>query len=319
MSDYNEYFSCKNCNLRDRHEIAQEYYVQFMRDLDSMFKWGGEIPDTIPTYILESYLLNIGWCGIGEAVKDGKKGLYCFFGGLGLTPDEYYQPTAIILANPVLGSKTYTIGKDVVWARNDSYHLGLRDIVSRYSHLLADNEISINIAQVTSRIPFVMTADTDNEIESAKAFLDDAEKGKLGIVKNSSFNKGITPFPTESASAGNYLKALIELHQYLKAQRNISVGIDSAFNMKRERQNTAEVESNMPQLLPIADEMLKFRKQICEDVKEMFGLEWTVEFNSAWMLEHKHQELEVEFIEYEMENPEDNSNQLENEGGEVDE
>lgn len=317
MPDYDELFTCKKCNLRDRHEIAGEYYLQFMRDLDSMFKWGG-LPETIPSYILERYLLNIGWCGIGEAYKAGKKGLYCFFGGLGLTPDEYYQPTAIILANPVLGSKTYTIGKDVVWARNDSYHLGLRDIVSRYSHLLAANDISINIAQVTSRIPFVMNADTDNEVESAKAFIDDAENGKIGIVKSSAFNKGITPYPTESASAGNYLKALIELHQYLKAQRNIAVGISSAFNMKRERQNTAEVKSNEPELLPIADEMLKFRKQICEDVKEMFGLEWTVEFNSAWLLEHKQQEMEVKLME-------EDSNQLESDdnpddkGGEQDE
>lgn len=305
--------TCKVCELRDRHTIANEFYIQFMRNLDSMFKWKG-LPKTIPAYILERYLMNNGWCGIGKAKTKllGKKSLYCFFGGLGSYPNEYYEPTQIIMANPVLGSKTYTIGEDVVWAKNDAYHLGLRDVVSRYSHLLADNDISINIAQVTSRIPFLLTAETDTEIESAKQFLKDAEAGKLGIIKSLAFNKGVTPYPTQSTSSGDYLKALIELHQYLKAQRNIDVGIDSAFNMKRERQNEAEVQSNMPQLLPLADEMLKFRKQICRDVKELFDEDWDVEFNSAWKLENKQQELQVEILQHQIDNPTDSS-QLEDE------
>lgn len=309
---------CPECDLRDRHSIAREYYDMMVNRLDSMFKWDiGEDEKTIPISVMERYLKLIGWCGIGKApennqLKKNKDGLYCFFGGLGLTPDEYYRPTAIILANPILGSKTYTIGEDVVWGKNDSLYRGLSQHIARYAHLLAANDISINVAQVNSRIPFILTGETESDIKSAEKFIADIEKGKTGVVKTKNFNNGFDPKITADASAGNYLKALIELHQYLKAQWSLDIGISSNFNMKRERQNTAEVESNAPYLLPLVDEMLKFRKQLCDDVNEMFDRKWSVELDSAWALENMTQELQVENMK-----KVDESNQLDTEVEEV--
>lgn len=298
-----DFFICPECDLRSRHDIAQDYYKQMVNRLDSMFKWTG-LPETIPEHILERYLKLNGWCGIGYAPETTS--LYCFYGGLGLKPDAYYQPTAIILANPVLGSKTYTIGEDVVWAKNDSMYTGLSQHIARYAHLLASNDVSINIAQVTSRIPFVLTAETENEKKSAEAFIKAAEDGRIGIIKSSAFNNGVEPKQTADASSGNYLKALIELHQYLKAQWSLDIGISSNFNMKRERQNTAEVESNAPYLLPLVDDMLKYRKIICDEVHKMFPEQnWTVELNSAWALEKQTQELQVEALK---EHPDESRN-----------
>ena len=291
--------NCPQCELRDRHTIAQEYFLNFLNRMDSMFKYSG-LPPTIPPHILNRYLFVNGWCGIGKAPKDAKKHageLVCFLGGLGETPDLYHQPTAIIMANPVLGSKSYEIGTDCVWAKNDSCNKGIAHILSRYSHLLADNDISINIAQITTRIPFVMTAETASEVESAREYISQAEKGKIGIVKSTGLNKGLTPQPTISDSSGGYIKSLIELHQYLKAQCNNDLGIGSNFNMKRERMSTAEVENNSPYLLPLVDEMLKFRQIMCDEVNSMFDTEWSVELDSAWELEDKQQTLEVANME----------------------
>ena len=301
MSD-NQLFSCPECDLRDRHSIAKDYYIQFLNRTDSMFRWRGKSIDvTIPQYILERYLKVNGWCGIGlapETAKNHAGELVCFFGGLGQEPDMYYQPTHIILANPVLGSKDYEIGKDVVWAKNDSCARGISQLLSRYSHLLAANDISINIAQVTTRMPFILTAETESEKESAERFIKQAEEGKLGIIKTSSFNNGVEPKPTVDASGNNTIKALIELHQYLKAGFYNDLGVGSNFNMKRERMSQAEVENNSPALLPLVDEMLKFRKRICDEVNEMFpGEEWAVELDSAWELEDKKQTAEVESMQ----------------------
>lgn len=296
-----ETIKCPDCDLRNRHSIAQEYYAQFINRLDTMFRWTG-LPDTIPQHILERYLKINGWCGIALATvqSTGKEGLYCFFGGLGAKPDEYYQPTEIILANPILGSKSYKIGEDVVWAKNDSLYRGISEMIARYSHLLAANDISINIAQVTTRMPFTMVAETESEIKSAEKYIKEVEEGHLGIVKSANFNNGIDIKSAETGSSGNYVKALIELHQYLKAQFSNDIGIGSNFNMKRERMSQAEVESNSPYLLPLVDEMLKFRQQICEDVHAMFPEQnWTVELDSAWKLEDETQSLEVEAMKVE--------------------
>lgn len=290
--------SCPMCNLRDKHTIAQEYYLNFINRLDSMFKYEG-LPETIPQYILERYLKLNGWAGIGLAPETSKyKGeLVCFFGGLGNAPDLYYQPTQIILANPILGSKDYTIGTDVVWAKNDSLALGLSHILSRYAHLLADNDISINVAQITTRAPFVITGESESDVESAKQFVTDLENGKIGVMKSSIFNKGLTPIPLMSDSSAGLIKSLIELHQYLKAQFSNDIGIGSNFNMKRERLNTAEVESNSPYLLPLVDEMLKFRQIMCDEVNSMFGTNWSVSLDSAWELEDTRQTLESRELE----------------------
>lgn len=298
---------CISCDLRDRHSIAQEYYANYIIRLDSMFEWKG-LPDTIPEFILERYLKLNGWCGIGYAPEGSQKqGLFCFFGGLGATPDEYYQPTEIILANPVLGSKSYTIGKDVVWAKNDSLGYGVSRLLSRYSHLLAANDISINIAQVTSRIPFVITAEDGAGIESAKQFIKDAEDGRIGHIVDDSWFKehGVNVLPTSNSNSGNYLKALIELHQYLKAQCSNDLGIGSNYNMKRERLTQVEAENSTPYLLPLVDEMLKFRKKICEEVNAMFDQNWSVELSGAWKLEQESQKQAVEDTPVELEEGEE--------------
>lgn len=329
---YPQLTTCPDCDLRDRHSIAQDYYIQFLNRLDSMFHWTG-LPDTIPERILERYLKTIGWCGIAyidelpSSQLERPAGLYCFFGGLGSTPDEYYQPTQIIMANPVLGSRSWNIGVDCVWAKNDSMASGISPILSRYAHLIAANDISINIAQVTTRMPFALTAETNNDYESAKEYIKQAEEGKLAIIRTSAFNKGVEPKPTVDSSTSNYLKALIELHQYLKAQFANDIGIGSNYNMKRERLSEAEAELNNPYLLPLADEMLKFRKQICDDVNAMFGTNWSVDFNSAWKLEGLKQDLQVEVLKAEADDTdsilesgaEDESSQLETEEGEPEE
>lgn len=298
---------CISCDLRDRHSIAQEYYANYIIRLDSMFEWKG-LPDTIPEFILERYLKLNGWCGIGYAPEGSQKqGLFCFFGGLGATPDEYYQPTEIILANPVLGSKSYTIGKDVVWAKNDSLAYGVSRLLSRYSHLLAANDISINIAQVTSRIPFVITAEDGAGIESANQFIKDAEDGRIGHIVDDSWFKehGVNVLPTSNSNSGNYLKALIELHQYLKAQCSNDLGIGSNYNMKRERLTQVEAENSTPYLLPLVDEMLKFRKKICEEVNAMFDQNWSVELSGAWKLEQESQKQAVDETPVELEEGEE--------------
>lgn len=305
--------ACPHCELRDKHTIAQEYYINLLNRMDRMFKYEG-LPDTIPDYILNRYLFVNGWCGIGRApltAQEHAGELVCFFGGLGAKPDLYYQPTKIILANPVLGTKEYTIGEDVVWAKNDNCTQGISHILSRYAHLLAENDISINIAQVTTRMPFVLTAETEAEKLSAEEFIKQAEQGKVGIVKSSiSMNNGFRSLTTTGDSSGNYIKALIELHQYLKAQCNNDLGIGSNFNMKRERMSVAEVENNSPYLLPLVDEMLHFREKMCEEVNAMFGTNWSVSLDSAWELEDTQQTLEVENL--------DNSSQLENERSDED-
>jgi hypothetical protein len=62
--------------------------------------------------------------------------------------------------------------------------------------------------------------------------------------------------------------------------------------MKRESINSDEAQLNDDALLPLIDDMFKCRKQLCEDVRNMYGEEWEVSYSSAW--EDNAQELAAE-------------------------
>lgn len=83
-------------------------------------------------------------------------------------------------------------------------------------------------------------------------------------------------------SAGTDLTDLIELEQYLKASMYNEIGLNSNFNMKRERLTTAEVSMNTDNLYPLVDDMLALRREMVDNMNKMYGLSVEVEFNSSW-------------------------------------
>ena len=108
---------------------------------------------------------------------DGKH--YVFYGGLGGIPNEYYLPTEAIVVNPFLKyNARLEIDKDCVVMWNDSMHTPINDLNERYATLIAENEISLRVATVWARVPVVLNATTDEDKESADAYLKDVENGK---------------------------------------------------------------------------------------------------------------------------------------------
>jgi len=202
-------------------------------------------------------------------------------GNAGGEYDEYYQPTKYTVANPYLGiSKTYTIGEDCVYCKNDYEGIGLTPLISRYSGLMTENLLSIRIASINMRMMSLLSAPDDNTLQSTKQYLKDLEEGKLGVVGDSPFFEGVKVQPTNSSK--DYMIQYIELYQYLKASLYNELGINANFNMKREALSSAEVALNDDALMPLIDDMLKQRRAMCDALNTMFGLDVSVDFGSSW-------------------------------------
>src|SRR5690625_2449226 len=115
----------------DKQKVFEHYCKYMFTRTQSMFVYKG-LPDTIPVQWLEQYLQSNGSCCIAEV--EGK--LYALLGNAGGEYDEYYQPTKYVVANPWLNlSKTFTIGEDCVFCRNDYDALGLNPLICRYAGL----------------------------------------------------------------------------------------------------------------------------------------------------------------------------------------
>lgn len=277
---------------------ALQYRINYMlARLRSMFKYSG-LPETIPERMLELYLLNNGHCVITK-VKDQ---LYAFFGGFGGELDEYYRPTIYTVANPYLQYfENLRIGSDCVLCGNDSAYQGLLPMLEQYGTAMIENELSMQIADINSRIVSLITADNDTDKASADEYLKNIIKGDIAAIGESAFFDGVRTQPYTTEGANRLLTDLIEYEQYLKASLYNEIGLNANYNMKRESLNSSESQLNNDALTPLIDDMLNMRKAFCEEVNKMYGTEISVDLASAWKENELETEAELDALEAESE------------------
>lgn len=263
--------------FQDKKTIFEFYCKYMLTRTQSMFVYEN-LPDSIPVQWLEYYLQTYGSCCIAEV----KGKLYALIGSAGGELDAYYQPTIYTVANPALDlSTTYTIGTDCVYCRNDFTAVGLVPLLSRYCGLMTENVLTIRQSDISMRNMFLLSAPDDNTFQSTKQFLQDLEEGKLGAIADNPFFDGIK-MQSSSHGTGDYMIQFIELQQYLKGSLYNELGLNANFNMKREALSGDEIAMNDDALMPLIDDMLKQRRQMCSDLKDMFGIDVSVDYGSTW-------------------------------------
>ena len=275
-------------DFADKSACIRQHIAYMLNRTQSMFRWNG-LPDTIPERSLELFLQTNG----NVCFYEHNDALYVFTGGMGGEPDVYYMPTVYTIANPALKlSKTLKIGSECVVMPNDSLYLGLIPMFSRYASGMTENELSIKIALINSRIVDLISAPDDRTRLSAEKFLSDIANGKHGVIAENAFLDGIRAQPYGTTANSNTLTNLIEMEQYFKASWFNELGLNANYNMKRESLNSSESQMNNDALLPLVDDMLKCRERAIEKVNEMFGTEISVSLASSW--EDNEQEIKLE-------------------------
>lgn len=243
----------------------------------SMFEYDG-LPKTLPHRDIEKMLQTSGYIFITK--HEGE--LYAFTGGLGGVLDTYGNPTEIVVANPYLKlNKTFNIYDDGVLIRNDDMSMGLLPLYKKAHSMMVENDINMTMHGFNSRTQKVISASDDKTKESAENYLKKVVDGELAVIGESAFLDGVKVQPSSNGPSGA-LTGLIEYHQYLKAGLMNEVGLSAAFNMKRERLNSSEVEQGEDGLFPLIYNMLQCRYAGFEAVKEKFGVEIKVDFGSVW-------------------------------------
>lgn len=290
--EYTYGFDCNFTDLydfKDKSKCLKYYLMQMLIKTQSIFKYNN-LPDTIPQRMLELYLQTNGNCIIA---KHNDK-LYCFTGGLGGVPDEYYRPTIYTVANPYLNfSKNFEIDKDCVLLTNDSMWLGLLPLCKKYATQLVENDISLVLADINTRLISLISAQDDRTKKSAEKMIEDILQGNLGIIAETAM---LDSLKTHNFSNSNntIINNLIEYHQYIKSTWYNEIGLNANYNMKREALNSGETQLNNDILKPLIDDMLDCRKKAVEKVNNMFDTNITVELNSSWKDNEKEIKLEQE-------------------------
>lgn len=295
--------------LEKKRNIGIENEITYNKTM-AMFKYHN-LPDSLPCYELENLLQKNGFACVAKVESE----LYAFDGGLGGEPDVYYRPTICTVANPALNlSKDFVINKDCVIVKNDSNLVGLSHTISKYNTLITENEITILIALINSRMSVIFSGSDSATKTSAEQYLNMIKQGKLGVISDNAFLESLS-INMGNNTRNNVFEDLIRLNMYLKASLNNSIGLNSNTAMKKERLISAEIDVNNTSLYPMIDDMLECRRIGVEKINELFDTEITVELNSSWdyrqfngmSIHNTDSEIDLENVARETIDDEDNS------------
>lgn len=279
-----------------KKQKSAKYYFRYLLDRTMMMFEYKNLPSTIDQHVLERYLQVNGVACITKA-NDGN--LYVFNGSWGGPQDVYYRPTKFIISNPHVSQLNDGSGRqftkectifgtqehDAVLLRNDTEWASLTPIIARYAVLMCENCITVRSASIMLRCLALLSSSSDKEYKSALAYLAKLEAGELGVISSSSFSEGVK-MQSPPSNNGSYLTQFIELQQYLKGSFFNELGLRANYNMKREAIGEGESSLDADSILPLCDNMLKCRREdICE-VNNLFGLDISVDFSSAWLENH---------------------------------
>lgn len=279
--------------ITDKGKSAKSYFKYLLSRTQMMFKYTN-LPETIDPILLERMLqVNGVACITNVAIDSDSPSLYAFSGSYGGQLDAYYRPTKFVVANPHLKKEGFS--KEViingtephtgVLLYNDSEWQGLTPLIARYASLMTENVLTVRVADIMLRKMDTIVASTDKTKKSADLFLKKLENGELAALSDSAFQESIKPLPSSNYN-GSYIIQFIELQQYLKGSFYNELGLRANYNMKREAIGEGESTLDADSVLPLCENMLSSRRKCISELNDLFGLDVSVDYNSAWLENH---------------------------------
>lgn len=253
----------------------RKYYLQRAM---SVFKFTG-IPETWSENLFLYTLFGAGFGGVFNTDKFG-----VVFNPVGLRGfDVNYQPTNIVVANPLLkGIKEPRIGVDCSVIRLQPNYSGIMDIVNMYANLSAMCVESMLVNLVNSKVAYMAEAPDKATAETYKKAFDQIQEGNPFVVTRGK-STGADEAPGLNLFFQNVGQNYIcnELHltqRKLEQDFDRWIGIPTANTEKRERLTDDEVNIGGVETRACVDVWFDTLSMDIEKTNDMFGLNLGVDF-----------------------------------------
>ena len=217
----------------------------------------------------------------------------------------YYMHNRVLVTNPVF-NKTYNLtpGEDceiVYCTEPDRYrifgHGGLFGLIARTATILADNDISINVAQRNTRLVNLISADDTGTKRSVDTVMRDVYSGKPYMAVQSNLLGNLQSIPMTQTTSNQYLVQLIEMRQYIYSHFYECLGLQTHDNMKKERLITEEINDNEELSALNIDDILTSIQEGLHRVNAMFGTDIKAYLNPIIQRAHDQTEAAAEDVE----------------------
>lgn len=258
----------------DKNKINSYISDYLLNNALSIFKYDG-LPDNIKAVDLEKNLLRFGkilftkWHDEFYIFSYSDTGKQNYLG-------EY---TNFQVNNPYIQCNEVFSDDNAVRIFNNDTHEPLINLMGMYSELLTESYITLNMADINSRIPFFISARDNATKASAEIFVKQILDGKQGVIAEQPLFESLKINPLTDHEN---ISQIVELNKFFYSDYFQKIGLTNLYNNVHDRISATETEFTATSIYPYVDNMKRNRDIAVEKINSMFGLSVTVEFSSSW-------------------------------------
>ena len=258
----------------DKNKINSYISDYLLNNALSIFKYDG-LPDNIKAVDLEKNLLRFGkilftkWHDEFYIFSYSDTGKQNYLG-------EY---TNFQVNNPYIQCNEVFSDDNAVRIFHNDTHEPLINLMGMYSELLTESYITLNMADINSRIPFFISARDNATKASAEIFVKQILDGKQGVIAEQPLFESLKINPLTDHEN---ISQIVELNKFFYSDYFQKIGLTNLYNNVHDRISATETEFTATSIYPYVDNMKRNRDIAVEKINSMFGLSVTVEFSSSW-------------------------------------
>lgn len=265
--------------IHTRNTALFGYFVKYLfQKLVSVFRFEN-LPETWAENYFKYVLMGYGFIAVFDSEKYGIIPQQCT---LSDTHTIFYQPSRVIIANPVLNMLNLKIGEDCELIKLQPDYGSPMDIVSTYADLMAVALETASVNLLNSKASYIFFAQNKAVAETYAEMYDQLSSGKPFTVldKNMKNEDGSLNWEMFTQNVGqNYItdRVLGDM-KTIEDRFNTRIGIPNANTQKRERLISSEVESNDVDTTALVNVWLDTMRESIDRVNNKYGLNIKVSY-----------------------------------------
>lgn len=139
-------------------------------------EWSGPVQD-----FFNWCLFRIGFLGVFETEKFGLVFQPCTLKGY----DFYYQPTGILVNNPLMQDTEFKLGSEAELIKLTPDYMGIFDVVAYYAEKLALLDSAINMSIINNKVAFILGGKNKAVIQALQKIMDKINSGEPAVYFDS--------------------------------------------------------------------------------------------------------------------------------------
>lgn len=247
----------------------------------NIFEWKGleDISPSLTSEIIETTLFDKGK---GLFFKDTKLG-YMTLPVAPANQLNVYGKATNFRAIGLNYNKQYSID-DAVLIKNNALEIPTATGILYYCKKLADIELTKDLRRNAHKTPLIFECTEDTEL-TARNLFKKIKANEPVIFKNKTRGEGEVGLNVPNVDVPYINDKLEDEYNSYVAKILTLLGLDNYVEDKKERVQSAEVESNQEYIISSFRTGLEARQKACEAINKMFGLNLSVDYVKAEQIE----------------------------------